>query len=384
MSTCSATVAEAASWRRHIHSRPEFGFEVAGTAAFVADKLGSFGIEVHDDVGGGVVGVLCRGSGRRKIGLRADMDALQITELNSFAHASRNPGLMHACGHDGHTAMLLGAAKRLAERQDFDATVSFVFQPAEEHGRGARAMIEAGLFERFQIDEIYALHNLPGLPVGKFATRDGPMAAAEDNFEIELRGTGGHAALPHRANETLVAGCQLVTTLQSIVARRVDPFEQAVVSVTEILTDGARNVLPGRCVLKGDVRSYKKEVQALVEQHLRQLAGGTAAAFGIDATTSYTHEFAATINWSVPTETACAAAAAAGCTVIVDYGPLMGSDDFGVMLEHRPGNYALLGNGADDMPGAVPLHNPHYDFNDAALGFGIEYFVRLVTGAGAW
>ena len=367
-------VSEAQGWRRHLHRIPEFGLELPRTAAFVAETLESFGIEVHE-VGGGVVGVLRRGSGRRKIGLRADMDALQITEETGLDYISRNPGYMHACGHDGHTAMLLGAARLLAARQDFDATVTFVFQPDEEHGRGARAMIEDGLFERFAIDEIYALHNLPGLPAGTFATRSGPIASAEDNFEIELIGVGGHAAAPHASSEALLAGCHLVTALQAIVSRRINPLDQVVVSATEILTDGTRNVLPGRCTIKGDARSYTIEAQQLIERHLRQLAEGTAAAFGLTARISYTHEFAASVNAAGATEAAYAAATAAGCTVIRDFAPLTGSDDFGLMLQHRPGNYGLLGNGS----GSVQLHNPRYDFNDDVLRYGIAYFVSLVT-----
>lgn len=376
-----ADVTEVAEWRRRIHRAPEFGFEIAGTAAFVAERLRSFGIDVHEDVGGGVVGVLRRGSGARRIGLRADMDALKIHELNTFAHASCHPGLMHACGHDGHTAILLGAARRLASRDDYDATVVFIFQPDEEHGRGARAMIDADLLERFPVDEVYGLHNVPGLPVGTVALRNGPILAAEDNFVITLTGEGGHAARPQGTADVLLAGAQLVTALQSIVSRNVDPQEAAVVSVTEFLTDGTRNVLPKTCTLKGDVRSFQPHLQALVERRMRRLAESVAAGFEVSAEVAYTHEFAPTVNTPAQTARALVAAADAGCKVVGDYPPLMGSDDFGVMLQRRQGAYALLGNGAEGEAGSAPLHSPHYDFNDEALPYGIAYFVALVTGA---
>lgn len=377
-----STTADMRAWRQHIHARPGFGFDVEETARFVAEKLASFGLEVHTGIGRtGVVGSLRRGSGSRKIGLRADMDALQIHERTGLPYASRLSGIMHACGHDGHTAMLLGAARALAAQADLDATVSFIFQPAEEHGCGAGAMIDDGLFERFEIEEIYALHNLPGLAVGGFATRIGPIEASEDLFEIVLEGRGGHAARPHTTNETLVAGCQLVTMLQTIVSRRLDPLAAAVVSATEFVTDGTRNVLPGRCVISGDTRSYTDDVQRQIEAEIRRLSQGVAEAFDLEVTVSYTRAFAATVNTSDATRRACAAAAAVGLQVEADCEPLMTSDDFGMMLRHRPGNYAHLGNGV----ACAPLHNASYDFNDQALSLGAAYFVELAqtrtTGA---
>lgn len=378
----AAELDEIRRWRHGLHTMPGFGFDVDETARFVAAKLASFGIEAHTGVGKtGVVGVLKLGNGARKIGLRADMDALRLVEQNDFAYASARPGLMHACGHDGHTTMLLGAARALARASDLDATVVFVFQPAEEHGTGARAMLEDALLERFQIDEVYALHNLPGLPVGTFATCAGPIMACEDNFEIVLTGRGGHAARPHMTNDALVAGCQLVSALQTIVARRVDPLERAVVSATELTTDGTRNVLPGRCVIRGDTRSYSDDVQQLLERQIRVISAGVAATFEMDCSVSYTREFGPTINARDPTRRAYAAAAAAGLHVVEDCDPLMASDDFGSLLAHRPGNYAFLGNGMPGEPGGAPLHSPHYDFNDAALIGGVRYFVELVRGS---
>jgi len=306
------------------------------------------------------------------------MDALQIQEANDVVHASRRPGFMHACGHDGHTAMLLGAAQTLATLENLDAVVHFIFQPAEEHGIGARRMIEDGLFDRFDIEEIYALHNLPGLKVGTLATRAGPIMASEDNFTITLDGTGGHAARPHLCNDLIVAGSELVLALQTIVARRVDPVTPAVVSVTEFITDGTRNALPSCCVVRGDTRSYEPEVQRIIETEMRRIADGVASVHGLHANVTYTHEFVATCNHVAATERAArAGSAVAGATVIVNCDPLMMSDDFGVMLREKPGNYAFLGNGEHRTAGAEPLHSSRYDFNDAALPFGVQYFVEL-------
>jgi amidohydrolase len=371
-------------WRRDLHRIPECGLDTHETANYVAEKLRSFGIETHTGIGGaGVVGVLPGGSSAKSgIGLRADMDALQIHEQNEFSHASNRPGHMHACGHDGHTAILLGAARVLAAASDLLRTVTFVFQPGEEHGLGARAMINDGLFERFRLDEIYALHNLPGLPVGTIALRTGAIMAAEDNFEIVLSGKGGHAARPQVCNDVLVAGCQLVSALQTIVARRIDPLDEAVVSVTEFVTDGVRNALAGRCTIRGDCRSYKKTVQALIESEMRRITQGVAAAFEVDGEVQYSHEFLPTVNSPAETERARTSAAALhGATLIRDCPPLMASDDFGLMLAHRPGAYAFLGNGGVGSPGAESLHSARYNFNDDALRFGIEYFVQLACGA---
>ncbi len=275
-------------WRRDLHAHPEFGFEETRTAAFVADKLRSFGLEVAEGIGGtGVVGTLKRGTGNRAVALRADMDALRITERGQADYRSRTPGTMHACGHDGHTAMLLGAAKLLAKEGGFDGTVRFLFQPAEEWGKGALAMLDDGLMQRFPFDEIYGLHNMPGLPVGHFETRAGPIMSAEDNFEIVLTGLGGHAARPQSGNEVLVAACALVTNLQTIVSRRLSPADIAVVSVTELITDGTRNALPGLARILGDARSFRPEVSAEIERQMRVIAEGTAMAHNVAAETRY-------------------------------------------------------------------------------------------------
>lgn len=374
--TALAQANDLVDWRRRLHAEPELGFEVHDTADFVAARLRDFGIETHEGVGRtGVVGVLRKGDGPARIGLRADMDALPIHEQNPFAHASRRPGQMHACGHDGHTAMLLGAARALAREVEFNGEVVFIFQPAEEHGQGARAMIEDGLFDRFPVDEVYGVHNMPGLAAGRFATRAGPFMASEDNFEIVLTGRGGHAARPQMTDEVLVAACQLVTLMQTIVSRRADPVDQAVVSVTELLTDGSRNILPGRAVIRGDTRSFTDAVQAMIEQELRRMAAGVATAFGLVADVSYTHEFAATVNSAAEAAHALAVARMVeGASVADDTPPMMVSEDFGLMLRHRPGAYVFLGAGAD----AAPLHNPNYDFNDEILPLGAAFFVELV------
>lgn len=266
MTDATSLHAEMTEWRQHLHANPEFGFEEKATSAFVARKLREFGLdEVTEGVGQtGVVGTLKRGNGNRSIALRADMDALRIVEQGSHEYRSHNTGVMHACGHDGHTAMLLGAAKRLAEEGGFDGTVRFVFQPAEEWGQGALAMLSDGLLERFPFEEIYGIHNMPGLPVGFMQTKSGAIMSAEDNFEIMLQGIGGHAARPHSGNEVLVAACALVTNLQTIVARRIDPADIGVVSVTELITDGTRNALPGLARILGDARSFRPEISELI------------------------------------------------------------------------------------------------------------------------
>lgn len=370
----------ATEWRRHLHSIPELGFGEHKTSAFVAEKLRAFGLDVHERIGQtGVVGVLRRGPGNGAIALRADMDALKITEKTNLPYASTHEGQMHACGHDGHMAMLLGAARYLAERGTFSGTVYFIFQPNEEHGRGARAMIADGLLERFAFEEIYGIHNMPGMPVGAFATRTGPLMASEDNFVIRIRGKGGHAARPHVANDPMVIAAHVILALQTIVSRRVSALDTAVVSVTEILTDGTRNVLPETVTLKGDTRSYSPQVQKTIETEMRKLAKGIALSFGAEVEVDYTNEFAATVNHDAASRNALAAAQATSqiTGVDADPAPLMGSEDFGLFLNHKPGNFAFLGNGMDGANGQ-PLHNAHYDFNDAALGPGIAYWSALV------
>jgi len=373
-----ALVRQMVAWRHDLHRNPEFGFEEQRTAAFVAHRLREFGLDdVAEGIGGtGLVGTLTRGTSGRAIALRADMDALRIQEQGQVGHRSTVPGLMHACGHDGHTAMLLGAAKMLAEEGGFDGTVRFVFQPAEEWGKGALAMLDDGLLERFPFDEIYGIHNMPGFPVGELRTRAGPIMSAEDLFEIALRGTGGHAARPHAGNETLVAACALVTSLQTIVSRRLDPTETAVLSVTELITDGTRNALPGLSRVVGDARSFKPEVSAMIEQQLRAMALGIARAHNMDVDVKYSREFVPVINDAQLTEEALAAARTTGEfeTVMVADFPITASEDFAQFLQHVPGCFVFIGNGER----SAPLHNPVYDFNDTALPGGAAFHAAIV------
>ena len=367
---------EMIGWRRDLHAHPEFGFEEKRTSAFVAEKLREFGLEVAEGVGGtGVVGTLKRGTGNRAIALRADMDALRIPEQGSVEYRSKNAGVMHACGHDGHTTMLLGAAKLLAEDSGFDGMVRFIFQPAEEWGKGALAMLDDGLMERFPFEEIYGLHNMPGLPVGQFETRPGPIMSAEDNFEIVLKGVGGHAARPHAGNEVLVAACALVINLQTIVSRRLSPADISVVSVTELITDGTRNALPGLARILGDARSFRPEVSAAIEREMRGIAEGTALAHNVSAEVTYTREFVPLVNDEILVEQAFAAAGAVfeADHIRVAREPMTGSEDFARFLAHVPGCFVFLGNG-----NSAPLHNPNYDFNDAGLIHGVGFHASIV------
>ncbi|OBQ59988.1 M20 aminoacylase family protein [Mesorhizobium erdmanii] len=368
---------EMTAWRRDLHAHPEFGFEEKRTAAFVAARLREFGLDdVAEGVGGtGVVGTLKRGSGNRAIALRADMDALRISEQSAAPYRSGNPGVMHACGHDGHTAMLLGAAKLLAGEGGFDGTVRFIFQPAEEWGKGALAMLDDGLLQRFPFDEIFGLHNMPGLPVGHFETRAGPIMSAEDNFEIVLRGLGGHAARPHSGNETLVAACALVTHLQTIVSRRLSPADIAVVSVTELITDGTRNALPGLARILGDARSFRPEVSAAIERQMRIIAEGTAAAYNVAAEVNYSREFMPLRNDAELAEAAFAAARNVfePGNIAVAREPMTASEDFARFVDHVPGCFVFLGNGE----ASPPLHNSSYDFNDDGLVFGASFHVAI-------
>ena len=379
-------------WRQDFHRHPETGFAEHRTAARVATLLGAMGLDVHTGIGGtGVVANLRVGTGPGVIGLRADMDALALTETAAGrAHASTHPGCMHACGHDGHMAMLLGAAQLLAARRDFDGTVRFIFQPAEEHGRGAAAMLADGLLARFPLDEIYAAHNIPGLPAGHFATRAGGIMASEDNFEIRITGRGGHAARPHLVIDPLVVGAEIVLALQTIVARSVDPRHSAVVSCTEFSTDGIRNAIPTEVVIRGDTRSHVPEVQHVLERRLRELCAGICLAHGATCEVSYTHEFAPTVNWPpCVLHAAQAARAVVGAErVEADTPPMMISEDFGAFLRVVPGAFVFIGNGDGDDPGAVPLHNARYDFNDRILALGARWFaelarLRLPQAAGA-
>ncbi|MEO6898053.1 MAG: M20 aminoacylase family protein [Caldimonas sp.] len=368
-------------WRHDLHRFPETGFNEARTSDYVAQVLSLLGLEVHRGIGGtGVVASLRVGDGSSVIGLRADMDALALTEVaEGRPHVSQNAGCMHACGHDGHMAMLLGAAQLLVERRDFDGTVRFIFQPAEEHGRGAAAMMADGLFERFPVDEIYGAHNIPGMPAGHIAIRSGAIMASEDNFVIRITGRGGHAARPHMAIDPLVIGAEIVMALQTIVARSVDPSQPAVVSCTEFHTDGIRNALPTQVTIKGDTRSHSAGVQVLLERRMRELCQGICSAHGARCEVDYTHEFAPTVNWDrcVPVAAAAAAAVVGADQVDCDAQPMMISEDFGAFLRVVPGAFVFIGNGDGDSAGGVPLHNPRYDFNDRVLPIGARYFAEI-------
>ena len=367
-------------WRHEIHRHPETAFEEHRTAKLVGGLLETWGIEVHRGVGNtGVVGVLRRGSGERRIGLRADMDALMIQEQNEFEHRSRHDGRMHACGHDGHTAMLLGAAQHLAMTGKFNGTVVFIFQPAEEHGEGARSMIEDGLFTRFPVDDVYAIHNFPSIETGHFAVRAGSIMAAEDNFEIVINGNGCHAAMPHLGRDAIVIGSEVVTSMQSLVARTLNPMEHAVVSFTEFTTNGTVNVVPGQAVLKGDTRSLTTEVQDHIESTMERIVAGICQAHGADYQFQYDRNFVPTVNTAKQAgiATRVAGRIAGSEQVIADSKPVMTSEDFGYMLLERPGAYILLGNGKEGI-GGCSLHNPRYDFNDEILSIGADFWVELV------
>ncbi len=368
-------------WRHHLHQNPETGFNEKKTSDYIATILGAMGLQVHRGLGGtGIVASLTLGDGKGVIGLRADMDALAITEAaESRHHQSQTPGCMHACGHDGHMTMLLGAAQMLLERRNFNGTVRFIFQPAEEHGRGAIAMMKDGLFERFPVDEIYGVHNMPGMPAGQIAMRSGGIMASEDNFVIRITGRGGHAARPHMAIDPLLVGAQIVVALQSVVSRSVDPGQSAVLSCTEFMTDGLRNALPSHVTIKGDTRSYTPEIQALLERRMREICTGMAAAHGAVCEVEYTHEFAPTVNWPNCVEVALQAATAVVGKehVEAEVAPMMVSEDFGAFLKVVPGAFVFLGNGDGNSPGAVPLHNAGYDFNDRVLSVGARYLAEL-------
>jgi amidohydrolase len=370
---------EMRAWRRDIHAHPELGFQEARTAELVASALERWGIEVHRGIGRtGVVGVLKSGKSNRSVGLRADMDALPIREANAFAHRSRHEGRMHACGHDGHTAMLLGAAKQLAATRNFDGTVHFIFQPAEEGLGGARAMIEDGLFQRFPCDALFGMHNRPGMALGRFAVRAGPMMAGGAFFDIDVVGRGAHGARPESAIDPVLAAAHIATALQSIVSRNVRPVETAVVSVTQIHAGDAYNVIPQSARLSGTVRAFSNEVMELIGRNLARIAEGVASGFGATAKTDFRPIFAPLVNDAKEAEFA-----AGVCSELVgaanvrrDPPLIMASEDFSFMLERVPGCYINIGNG--DGEGACEVHNPSYDFNDAALGYGAAFFVRLV------
>lgn len=368
---------ELTQWRRHLHANPEFGFDEINTSAFVVEKLKEFGIEeIAVGVGKtGVVATLRSGSGNRSIALRADMDALRIPEASDLPYKSTNSGVMHACGHDGHTTMLLGAAKVLAEKGEFDGVVHLIFQPAEEWGRGMQAMLDDGLLERFPFEEAYGVHNMPGMAVGSFATRTGAFMGAEDNFEIKVSGKGGHAARPNEGHDALVAACAIVTGLQTVVSRAINPADLAVLSVTELITDGTRNAIPGMARILGDCRSFDPAVSHTIEAALSRIAQGIGEAHGCTIDIVYTREFVPLINEEVTTAAAVNAAhAVAGDDNLVDADTPRtgGSEDFACLLNHVPGNFMYIGNGDTAL-----LHNPSYDFNDAALLHGVNYFTQI-------
>ena len=361
--------------RQNFHRDPELGFQEVRTKAKVASILRELGLEVHEGVG--VVGVLRKGGGNGSIGLRADMDALPIHETSKHGYVSNNPGAMHACGHDGHTTMLLGAAELLSQSPDFDGTVVFIFQPNEEHGLGARAMIDEGLLERFPIDEVYGIHNLPGAPVGEMSTRVGQICASESLFEITVKGQGGHASMPHVGVDAITVGAEMVTALQTIVSRKLAPSAGAVVSVTEFLSDGQRNVLPGTATLKGDVRARLPEDRQAVERFMRQIVQGVAAAHGVEVQFSFNTEFIETLNAEFPTQAAVRVAAEQNLVAIGDRLPMSFSEDFAHFNAALPGCFLLLGNGEEAAHGQ-PLHASDYDFNDALLPIGAEFWAALV------
>ncbi|MDO8534641.1 MAG: M20 aminoacylase family protein [Xanthobacteraceae bacterium] len=373
---------EIAAWRRDIHAHPELLYEVHRTAATGADKLRNFGCdEVVPGIGRtGVVGVI---RGRKKssgkvVGLRADMDALPIEEATGLAYASKHPGKMHACGHDGHTAMLLGAARHLCETRNFDGTAVVIFQPAEEGGAGAKAMIDDGLIDRFQIGEVFGLHNYPGLPVGSFAIRPGALMAAADRIRIEVEGLGGHAARPHKAIDTVLVGTAIVGALQQIIARNVDPLESAVVSITLFQAGNTDNVIPQTALLRGTARSLKPEIRDLLERRIVEVAEGVARLHGATARVNYLRDYPVVVNHPAATGFAASVAREVAGADKVDpaVAPVMGGEDFSFMLQKRPGAFIFMGNGD-----SANLHNPAYDFSDAAIPFGTSYWVRLIESA---
>ena len=370
---------ELTAWRRDFHAHPELGFEEVRTSTLVAERLAQFGCEVHRGLGKtGVVGTLRLGNDARSIGLRADMDALPMQEANSFVHRSRHEGRMHGCGHDGHTTMLLGAARYLAETKNFDGTVHFIFQPAEEGLGGADAMIADGLFELFPCDTVFGMHNRPGLPVGEYAICPGPMMAGGAFFDITIRGKGAHGARPESSIDPVLTACHIATALQSVVARNVAPTDTAVLSVTQILAGSAYNVIPQEAVLRGTARAFRTETMQLIEASLTRIAEGVAAGFGATAEVDFRFQFQPVVN--DPAETDLIADIAAELVgddkVERNRSPVMGSEDFSAMLAAVPGAYIHVGNGVGE--GGCEVHNPSYDFNDAALPYGAGLLAGLV------
>jgi hippurate hydrolase len=371
-------VGEFVALRRDLHRHPELAFEEHRTAALVADKLEGWGYAVERGVGGtGVVGRLVRGRGERRLGLRADMDALPVTESTGAEWASARPGLMHACGHDGHTAMLLAAARQLAEHGRFDGTLNLIFQPAEEGGGGALRMMADGLFDRYPCDAVFAMHNMPGIAQGRLVLRDGPAMASSDYATITLTGIGGHGALPQHTADPVVAAASLVMALQTVVSRNVDPLQAAVVTVGALHAGRANNVIPATATLELSVRALDREVRALVERRIKALVASHAESFGVTAQLDWRPGYAVLVN--TPEETAFAREVAlellGADRVTLQGPPLTGSEDFAFMLERVPGSYLFIGNG--DRPGDCMVHHPGYDFNDDNIAVGSAYWVRL-------
>ena len=368
-------------WRRDIHMHPETAFEEVRTAKMVAEKLKAWGYQVTEGIATtGVVGTLKVGNSGKTIALRADMDALNVLETNRVGHASTVKGKMHACGHDGHTTMLLGAAQVLAETKNFDGTVHLIFQPAEEGLGGGKAMVEEGLFQRFPAETVWGMHNMPGYPSGSFAMRKGPAMAGSDRLDIVVRGVGGHAAFPHKAIDPVVTSAAIITALQTIASRTLDPLDQVVVSITQIHAGDAYNVIPEEVVIAGSVRTFKPQVQAKVIETIERIAKNVAAAHGAMAEVTYTKGYPPTVNSDRETEIAAKVArqVAGADRVRDDAAPMMGSEDFSFMLLEKPGCYVFIGNGAGDERGACMCHNPGYDFNDDILPLGVRYWQALV------
>jgi hippurate hydrolase len=364
--------------RRDIHAHPELGFTEERTGDLVAKKLAEYGCEVHRGLAKtGVVGTIRRGNSLRAIGLRADMDCLPMQELNEFAHRSRNDGLMHGCGHDGHTTMLLGAARYLAATRNFEGTVHFIFQPGEEGYGGGRVMVEEGLFEKFPCDAVFAMHNKPGIPIGRMATKAGPMLAATDRFDIHVKARGGHAAYPHLGTDPFVIGAQIVLALQTIPSRNIDPVDPAVITVGFMRGGSAYNVIPDELHIGGTVRSFRPHVQDLIERRMGEVVRGAAALNGATAELDYRRGYPPTINHATEAGFAADVAAEICGEAHVDrnVAPSLGGEDFSYMLQAVPGAMLWLGNGPGE--GGCSLHNSHYDFNDSAIPFGVSFFARL-------
>ena len=366
-------------WRHDLHMHPQISFEEEYASNKVANLLKDFGIEVHQGIAKtGVVGVLKKGTSNKSIGIRADMDALPINEINTFSYKSTIENRMHACGHDGHTTMLLGAAKYLAEQGKFDGTVYFIFQPDEENTLGAKTMIEEGLFTNFSVDEVYGMHNIPGMEVGTFGTRKGGITTSENLFEILIKGKGGHAALPHMSKDTITIGSQIILALQTIVSRKLDPVAAGVVSVTEFITDGKKNVLPGTGLIKGDARAFSQDTNLKIEKNMRQIVEGICESFGVSAEVKYETTCPVTFNQTKQAEAATKAAITLlgddKCDGDIDPRPF--SEDFSIMSDNTPGCFVLMGNGTSGSYGR-PLHSADYDFNDELLVKGSSYWVEL-------